>query len=246
MTGPYDGRAAIVVGAAGSVGGAIAARLAKEGADVVLADIGSDHLESVAARIGVTSRARAVEIDLADNASVESAVAQALEFLGHLDIVVDAAGISHQGRTFDEESPEGFAQVVSVNLTGAYLLAKATVGHLPPGSDLVFIGSSGADAPLPVNFAYGASKAGMHHLTKSLAVALADRRIRVNCVSPGALDAPMGVHGLEKRDSSKYSMVVGRLGTADDIASMVSYVLSDEAAFVNGAILTVDGAGRLR
>ncbi|WP_162248482.1 SDR family NAD(P)-dependent oxidoreductase [Microbacterium sp. Root61] len=245
--GRVQGKRVLVVGGAGSIGAAIVERMLQEGARVVAADRNPASLAAFEASAGHPSLSSAI-IDISDPASVKSGVAKTLADLGGLDVVVNATGISHQGTTLEEETVEGWNQVLAVNLTGSFVLAKETLDHLSEGASYVFISSGGAEHGLPLNLAYGASKAGLANFTKGLSLAVADRGVRVNTVGPGLMAYPVrnDADQKERREGRTDVVPLGRLGEGADIAGMVAFLASDEASWVTGQNIYVDGGSMAR
>lgn len=246
-TGRVAGKKALVVGGAGSIGSGIVAKLLAEGARVVAADRNSSSLAEVVADHESTALS-AVIIDIADPASVTAGVREAVAAMDGLDIVVNATGISHQGRTLEEETVEGWNEVLAVNLTGSFVLVKATLEHLGGGSAYVFVSSTGAERGLPLNLAYGATKAGLANFTKGLATSVAPRGIRVNTVGPGLMAFPVRNEqdSTDRRVGRTEVVPLGRLGEGSDVANVVTFLASDEAGWVTGQNIYVDGGSLAR
>lgn len=246
--GRVSGRRALVVGGAGAIGSGVVEKLLEEGATVVVGDFNSESLEKFTSSLD-NDAVSGVVVDIADPASVTEAVAAAVEKLGGgIDILVNATGISHHGTSFDEETVEGWNRVLAVNLTGAFVLIKAAVAHMGAGSAYVMISSTGAVRGLPLNLAYSASKAGMANYTQGLATALAPRGIRVNTVGPGLMEHPVrnGAVSTEVRVGRDDVVPLGRLGTGRDIGNVVCFLVSDEASWVTGQSVYVDGGSLAR
>lgn len=232
-TGMSNDRAAIVTGAAGGIGRAVAARLAGQGWQVTLADIDADAASGAAAEIN----AAAVACDVGSEADVERLVAVARARMGRIDAIVSNAGISAFG-PLPQTTLESWNRVLATNLTATFLLAKAAAADLKAAHGaIVTIASTRAHMSEPGTLAYSASKGGLVALTHALAITMAPD-VRVNCVSPGWIDT--GKHGpLKPSDHAQHP--AGRVGRPEDIAAAVAYFLSDEAAFITGAELIVDG-----
>jgi NAD(P)-dependent dehydrogenase (short-subunit alcohol dehydrogenase family) len=253
MTGRHVGKVAVITGAAGGIGLATAARLADDGAAVVLVDNQSGPL--VAAREALAGKglnALAVSADVSDVDAAATVVERAIRAHGRLDIVVNAAGIQPYGTVVDTE-PEDWDRVLAVNLKAIYLIARRAVPVMASGDGgaIVNIASIQSLASSARVAAYAASKAGILGLTRSMAVDHAADGIRVNAVCPGSVDTPLLRFAAEanRGDRSADDMIaawgamhpLGRVGQPAEIASLVSYLAGPEAAFITGSTLTIDG-----
>jgi NAD(P)-dependent dehydrogenase (short-subunit alcohol dehydrogenase family) len=226
-------RGVIVTGAAHGIGAAVARHLAARGWRIACADTDGEALAAVAAE---TSGA-AVECDAGSEADVERLVAVARGHLGRIDAIVSNAGVGGFG-PLDATTLEKWNRVLATNLTATFLLARAAAADLRKARGvIVTIASTRAHMSEPDTLAYSASKGGLVALTHALAMTLAPE-VRVNCVSPGWIDT--GKHGpLKPGDHTQHP--VGRVGRPQDIAAAVAYLLSQEAGFVTGAELFVEG-----
>ena len=235
------GRTALVTGATGGIGGAIARALHAQGASVALSGTRSDRLDALAGELG--ERAHAVRCDLADRAQVEALVPQAEAALGQVDILVNNAGLTRDN-LFMRLKDEEWDDVIAVDLTAAFRLARAAVrgmmrrrfGRIIGIASIVGVTGNAGQGN------YAAAKAGMIGMSKALALEVASRGITVNCVAPGFITTAMTDALTEKqREAALARVPAGRLGVAADIAAAVVYLASAEAAYMTGQTLHVNG-----
>ncbi len=242
-----EGRRALVTGAASGIGRASALRLAEEGARVFCADIAADAAKETAEQIRASGGAAASGgVDVADLASCEAAVAAAFEALGGLDTLCNIAGILQPGHT-TELAPELFDRTVAINLSGTFYMCRSALPHLLDGGGaIVNMASAAALQGVPYNAAYCASKAGVVGLTQSLAAEYARRNVRVNCICPGGVLTPMtqagfAVDDLDPALMARTAPLMPRLGSPEEIAALVTYLASDEAGYMTGEAVRIDG-----
>jgi NAD(P)-dependent dehydrogenase (short-subunit alcohol dehydrogenase family) len=237
------GRVTIVTGAGSGIGAATARRLAAEGAVVVAADLDLAHAERTAQELAAT--AHAVEVDVADERSV-AALVTAAERHGPVEALVNVAGIG--ATTTAPDTPvEVFDRVMAVNVRGTFLCCKHVIPAMVERGrgSIVNVASVAGLVGLRGRAAYCASKGAVISLTRALAVDHVADGLRVNCVCPGTVDSPW-VRRLvddvgESLDALRARQPMGRLGTPAEIAGAVAYLLGDDAAFVTGSSLVVDG-----
>jgi 3-oxoacyl-[acyl-carrier protein] reductase len=239
-------KVAIVTGAASGFGAGIARRFAAEGAAVLLADIQEEAGAAVAAEIG--GRARFIRLDVTQAADWQAAVQEAIDREGRLDIVVNNAGYTHTNRPMLEVDEAEFDRVYAVNVKSLFHAAHAAVPvfRAQEGGQFLNIASTAGVRPRPGLTWYNSSKSAAIGVTRSMAIELGPDRIRVNAINPVAGETPllqrfMGEDTPEKRAAFKATIPLGRLSTADDIASACVYLCSDEAWMVTGVCLEVDG-----
>lgn len=232
---------AIVTGAARGIGAAIAARLAAAGMRVVVADI--DHAAAVEAARTLGQEALGVGCDVSAETDVMACVALAVERFGRLDVVVNNAGMM-TFKTLDQWTAQDWLRVLSVDLVGAAMFTREAFRHMgEAGGAIVNVSSVHAVRTTAQAAPYAAAKAGLLSLTRSAAIEGRERGIRANAVLPGAIDTAMlwsnpnvrsGAEAIDRAD----------VGAPDDIAGAVAFLAGDEARFITGATLAVDG-GRL-
>ncbi len=240
-----EGRVALVTGASRGIGRAIALRLAEEGCDVAVNYHSSpDAAEEVARAIrGMGRRALAVGADVASTDQVGAMVAAVEEGLGPVDVLVNNAGIHKHHKSW-EMSVEDWDRIIGVNLTGAYLTSRLLGPRMAERGwgRIVNISSVVADIGSDHEAHYTASKAGMHGLTKSLALELSPKGVTVNAVSPGWIRTDMTADVTEEEWAEALEEIpLGRIGEPEEIASVVAYLASEESSYVTGQVLHVNG-----
>jgi NAD(P)-dependent dehydrogenase (short-subunit alcohol dehydrogenase family) len=242
----FAGRVGLVTGAGSGIGRATARLLAERGGAVVAVDINRPGAEETAAlALAAGGRAEASGCDVTRAEDVDAAVTLARRAFGRLDVVVNCAGILRVA-PLEHTSEKEWEEVLAVNLTGAFLVTRAALRALREqgGGAIVHIASRAAIRAKEGHGAYSASKAGILQLTQMAAVEGARHGIRVNCVCPGFIDTPMTRGGYDMDASIaawKEVCPLGRPGTPDDVAKAMLFLASDDAAFITGVALPVDG-----
>jgi 3-oxoacyl-[acyl-carrier protein] reductase len=240
-------KVAIVTGAASGFGAGIAQRFAAEGAHVALLDIDVDGARRVAQAAGETAITVRCDVTRADE--IAAAVSATRKEFGRLDIVVNNAGWTHRNKPMLEVSEPEFDRLIATNVKSIYLMTQATVPALREagGGSIINIGSTGGVRPRPGLTWYNGSKGFVNLVSKSMAVELAPVKIRVNCIAPvlgqtGLMEDFIGGEATPERLEAFMALIpLGRLSTAADIASAAVYLASDEAEFITGVVLPVDG-----
>jgi meso-butanediol dehydrogenase/(S,S)-butanediol dehydrogenase/diacetyl reductase len=242
----FEGRVALVTGAASGIGAATARRLHAEGARLVLGDLNEEALAALAKQLdpsGATLLARG--LDVADRAQVEAFTDAGAGRFGRLDVLFNNAGIGAYGRTPDLD-PELWKRTIDVDLHSVFYGCRAGIPHLrrAGGGAIVntaSISGMGGDYGLA---AYNAAKGAVLNYTRTLAIDHARDRIRVNAVCPGPIDTPLAGPLLANATIAREyreRIPMGRVGTAEEVAAVVAFLASDDAAYVTGAALVVDG-----
>ena len=235
------GKRALITGASGGIGGAIAVALHGQGAEVTLSGTRADALEATRAELG--ERAHCAPCDLGDGAAAATLVKQAEAAMGGLDILVNNAGITRDTLAL-RMSDEDWQRVIDINLTASFRLARAVLrGMLKRRwGRIVSIASVVGLTGNPGQANYAASKAGMIGMTKALAQEVATRGITVNCVAPGFVESPMSrALDDDRRRRILESIPAGRLGEGHEVAACVVFLASQDAAYVTGQTLHVNG-----
>jgi NAD(P)-dependent dehydrogenase (short-subunit alcohol dehydrogenase family) len=255
MAGRLAGKVAVITGAASGIGAASARRFAAEGARVALGDLNQAGLNDVALDIQrAGGEALTLETNVAEPEQVAQLVEAAVAQFGRLDIMFANAGVGGSGTVVDIPL-EDFDRVVAVNLRGPFLCARFAIPHIAAagGGAVIFTASELALVGSPESPAYCATKAGLIGMARAMALDHAPQRIRVNCVCPGATDTPMLRASFERADDPAADeadvvrrLPLGRLGAVEDIAGAALFLASDDAAFVTGTALVVDGGWTAR
>jgi 3-oxoacyl-[acyl-carrier protein] reductase len=245
MSSRLEGKAALVTGGSRGIGAAIALRLAAEGAAVAVNYAGSKEAADavVAAIVSDGGQAVALRGDVCDPAACSALVAGTLEAFGRLDILINNAGITRDGLLV-RMSDDDWDSVIGTNLTGVFsmsraaakVMMKARTGCIVNITSVVGMMGNAGQAN------YAAAKAGVIGLTKTIARELASRHVRCNAVAPGFISTDMtNKLSDDQRDAIACTIALGRLGSANDVAAAVSFLASDDAAYITGQTLAVDG-----
>jgi meso-butanediol dehydrogenase/(S,S)-butanediol dehydrogenase/diacetyl reductase len=243
----FHDRSAIVSGAGSGIGRAAATRLAAEGARVLCADLDGAAAEATAAALREAGgQAIAVACDVTQPQAITDAVATAVARHGRLHALVNCAGTGHFRRT-TEETLEGWSRILAVNLTGTFLFCKEALPHLLETRGAIVNTASVAGLKShPYAAAYCASKGGVVMLSRALAVEYGRKGVRVNSICPGRVETPLlGQFGLPEGASPKALMRLMPLreesGTPAEVAALIAFLASDEASYINGAVIEVSG-----
>ena len=247
-----SGKTALVTGAARGIGRGCALELARAGADVAVNDRDrSPEADAVVEAIqALGRRAVLVEGDIFERAGCESVSARAVAALGRLDILISNPAYSRRGDFLDYE-PDVFEKVVKGTLFGGFHMSQLVARHMVSrggGGKIVFISSVHARIPFTRSVAYNPGKAGLTHMAKTIAAELLPYRINVNVIEPGWIDTPNehATFGTEALRSAAPTLPWGRLGTPEDIGRAVVFLCSDDADYITGTELVVDGGLCLR
>lgn len=237
---------AIVTGSGQGIGLGIAKVLAQEGCNVVVSDISLETCDNAVAKIReLGGEAFGVVCNVSNKKDVENLVKIAIEKFGHLDILVNNAGI-YPTIPFLDMTEIDWDRVMDVNLKGTFLCSQASARVMKEGSKIINISSIAASMAFNGLTHYCASKGGVNSFTKALALELSSKKINVNAVAPGAIETP----GAKMNDEVKTGILklipANRMGKPEDIANAVAFLASDDADYITGQIITVDGGWTLR
>ena len=237
------GKAALVTGAGGGLGGAIAKRFAVEGASVLCADRDLATAEATVAAITETGgTASAFTADVADAGDCAAQVAETIQRYGRIDIAVNNAGVAMHRLALDT-SLEDWERVLRINLTGSFLIAQAAARHMvAQGSGrIIQIGSISGQRGNMGGIAYGASKAAVMHVCKVMAVELSGAGVMVNAIAPGPIETGISSHGPTRKQGYIDRIPTGNYGTVEAVANAALFLASDECQWITGHVLNVDG-----
>jgi NAD(P)-dependent dehydrogenase (short-subunit alcohol dehydrogenase family) len=244
-------RVALVTGAGSGIGEAICVRFAQEGSEVVVTSRSPEHVDRCVERVAAVTEHRplGLELDVAERASVEAAVAATIDRFGRIDVLCANAGVElPEAPAIWDVPDEDWDRVMAVNVTGMFLVTRACVPHIPAGGSVVTIGSINSIVAWPNDLPYTTSKGAVLQFTRALALDLAPRRIRANCVCPGIIDTPLTRAFIDAAPDPtgvtreyEEAAPLGRMGTAEEVANAALFLASDEASFITGSALIVDG-----
>ena len=237
----FNGKVAIITGGASGIGLAPARKLLSEGAKVVLVDWNED-VSDIAKTLN--NDVLGIRCDVSSDTDVQKCVNEVIEKFGHIDFLVANAGIGGGPNKAHEVSVDEWTKVIGVNQTGVFLMNKYVISEMLKngGGAIVNTSSMYGLVGTTMSFAYSASKGAINQMTRSLALTYARDNIRVNAVAPGYVDTPILAEvPKDMKDAMANQLPVGRLGKDTEIANLICYLLSDDATFITGAIVPIDG-----
>jgi glucose 1-dehydrogenase len=245
-------RIALVTGGGRGIGRGCALELARRGADILLNDRpGSDELQATADEIrALGSTCHALEADIFSRAGCERLVTAALQAAGRIDLLISNPAFSRRG-AFLEYDPDLFEKTIAGTLTSGFHISQLVARHMVQrggGGRIVFISSVHAEMPQAGSVAYNAAKAGLNHMMRTIAVELSPHRITVNAIEPGWIDTPgeRATFSDEVIDREGKKLPWGRLGQPEEIGRAAAFLCSDDADYITGVVLPVDGCFRFK
>jgi NAD(P)-dependent dehydrogenase (short-subunit alcohol dehydrogenase family) len=245
MSGRLGGKIAVITGGASGIGRAACLRIAGEGGHVAVIDIdekGAQRVAEECAAAGVQTQA--LRADVSDETDIETAISKVLSRFNKLDLLVSNAGIEGAMRDFGETTAAEWDRVMAVNVRGAFLTVRACLPTLrsQKSGAIVLTASNYGFVATPHTTAYCTSKGAVNALGRALAVELVPDGIRVNCVCPGNVDTPMFDRALEMQvqDPAAVKAAVGRMAKPEEVASVIAFLLSEDASYMTGAQVMID------
>lgn len=237
----FNEKVAIITGGASGIGLATAKKLLGEGANVVLVDWNQD-VSDIAKNLG--KNCIGIRCDVSCDTNVQETISKIMEKFGHIDYLVANAGIGGGPNKAHEVSIDEWNKVIGINQTGIFLINKYVINEMLKTGKGAIVNTSSMYGLVgtTTSFAYSASKGAINQMTRSLALTYAHDNIRVNAIAPGYVDTPiLASVPKEMKDAMANQLPIGRLGKDVEIASLICYLLSDEASFITGAIISIDG-----
>ncbi len=247
MAGRFDGKVAVVTGAARGIGLGCATRLAQDGARVALLDVEEGAGRRSAETLSTIQDCVFFACDVGSKAQVDATFDAVVARFGRIDILVNNAGITRRG-DFLDLSEQDFDEVIRVNLKSVFLCGQQAARQMVKqggGGAIVNMGSTSVNMTMPTISPYAASKGGIASLTKAMSLSLAPHDIRVNAVGPGTIVTDLTrkslLSDIETRDRILSRTPIGRFGTVEDVAALVAFLASDDAGYITGEHIIIDG-----
>ncbi|KAF2854284.1 short-chain dehydrogenase/reductase-like protein SDR [Plenodomus tracheiphilus IPT5] len=242
MSKSFQGKVVLVTGGGSGIGRATALKMASLGASIALCDINLTNLEAVAAPCPTPTLAQ--KVDVGSTPDVQSFVDATLARFSKIDYVFNCAGVNPTSIPLEDTTDAYWDKLVNTNLKGVFLVTRTVLPHLQRGAAIVNVSSISGIRGSAMQSVYCTTKFGLIGMTKSLALELGPRGIRVNCVAPGYIDTPSNagiVKGGEFVERMRVGNALERLGTPEEVADVVAFLFGEESRYMNGAVLEIDG-----
>lgn len=239
----FDSKVVIVTGAASGIGRATAIKLASLGATLAISDINNDALAETAKQCEGRGHSSS-HLDVSSSSACSKFIEDVIAQHGQIDHIFNCAGVNPTSYNLEDTTDEYWDKIINTNLKGTYAITRAAVPHLKSGSSLVNVSSILGVKPGDRVAIYSASKFGVIGFSKSMALELGPKGIRVNAVAPGYIDTPTNagvVEGPESVKRMEKKIAMRRLGTAQEVADVVAFLMSEEARYVNGSVVEING-----
>lgn len=245
MAQPLDGKVVLITGAASGIGRATAIKLAKLGASLALTDVNEAGINETA-ELSDPAPVITAELDVSNEAQCELVVSETIQYFGRLDHVFNCAGINPTAYPILDLPPGYFDKLIDVNLKGTFNVTRAAIPHLKEHAGCTFVNVSSILGQRPSKHmaAYCATKYAIIGFSKSMALELGPKGIRVNVIAPGYIHTPSNasvVAGPEAIKEGEAAVSLGKMGTPDEVANVVAFLMTDEARYMNGSVIEVNG-----
>ncbi|KAH4342484.1 hypothetical protein HBH98_158660 [Parastagonospora nodorum] len=242
----FQDKVVLVTGGASGIGRATALKMATLGASIALCDINTLALAAVASELSTPTHTQ--QVDVGSTSQVQSFVRSTIEKFGRIDHVFNCAGVNPTSIPLEDTHDEYWDKLVNTNLKGVFLVTRECLPHLRRGASIVNVSSISGIRGSAMQSVYCTTKFGLIGMSKSLALELGPKGIRVNCVAPGYIDTPSNagiVKGGEAIERMRLGNALERLGTPEEVADVVAFLFGEESRYVNGAVLEIDGAVKM-
>ncbi|XPS76280.1 hypothetical protein M3J09_008334 [Ascochyta lentis] len=242
MAKQFQDKVVLITGGGSGIGRATALKLSSLGAKLAVCDINTSSLADLASAVETKTFTEAV--DVGNTAQVDAFIASTIQELGSIDYVFNCAGVNPTSIPLGSTTDAYWDKLVNTNLKGVFLVTRACLPHLQRGSAIVNVSSISGIRGSALQSVYCTTKFGLIGMSKSLALELGPSGIRVNCVAPGYIDTPTNagiVKGGEAVERMRTGNALGRLGTPEEVADVVAFLMGDETRYVNGSVVEIDG-----
>ncbi|CAG8932805.1 unnamed protein product [Penicillium salamii] len=239
----FTNQCVLITGAASGIGFATFTKLSSSNARVALCDVNVDKLKT----LNLDSRHQVYQLDVTSPAGTAESVGSIIQHFGRIDHVFNCAGVNPTEHALIDTTDEYWSKIVDTNVKGTYLMTRTVIPHMKAGSSIVNVSSIAGSRAMAGWAIYNASKFGVVGFSKSMALELGPKDIRVNVVAPGQIHTPTNIavkKGPDAVDKTAETSSLGRFGTAEEVAGVVLFLMSEAASYINGAVIDVDGGAK--